>query len=604
MKNKKNSRNIIFLILSVSFLLSVLSFSCKNNNVSFSTALDEIDLDISNESYDSALDLLKKVIDKAEKSYDYISIYKRYMQLNKADSAEKVLKKGLSMIPDNPELLALYTKLLLQEKRNEEAYTLSKMLEGTKYGSLHSEAVLKNYETKHSKQDFFSNELYSIYLDAYNASKDPLWLKNCAILDMKEGNGKKAISIIPSAVKTAENAYFWALVMYDNGYFVEAVNYLNQAQKLKLYSKEVSPIEITALLSDAYLKLGNVEKAETTRENFLSKFDQSKITENDSYYLKILYFNDGYSEFLSNKLEACRNTVLRLVQQWPDYVPGLLLYADFAYKSNKNLKDDFLTRSVRAAGMESRDMKKVSDEPRIPISDAVYKLETCYEKTKNPVIYIKKYDLERKVNTSLTRKQQIAEIYQMMEKNLTNLDTYPSVIVSYAVGRLIAFGFTQNAYNIFKRYVINKYDFIQSESFYDQIIKTIKKMDLWECRYAAYFAAVQKKTVVALKLYEYIVNESISNNKNEYISPVAGWEDENNLAMIYSSIGRRDKAVTLYSKAISYTIIPDEKAESLYRLGCIQQEQDKNSDALRSFKYCVALNPDHAKAQQKLRSLK
>ena len=70
-----------------------------------------------------------------------------------------------------------------------------------------------------------------------------------------------------------------------------------------------------------------------------------------------------------------------------------------------------------------------------------------------------------------------------------------------------------------------------------------------------------------------------------------------NLAMIYSSTGKKDDAIKLYGKVSGRTQSYEVKSESLYRIGVLYYERKNNEDALKSLKYAVYLNPAHSKAR-------
>ena len=65
------------------------------------------------------------------------------------------------------------------------------MLQGTKYGTIYSESILKDtlskFENDKTKEVFNSIDYYPVYYDAYRGTKDNAWLRNCALLKLSSG---------------------------------------------------------------------------------------------------------------------------------------------------------------------------------------------------------------------------------------------------------------------------------------------------------------------------------------------------------------------------------------------------------------------------------
>ena len=107
------------------------------------SGMESIDIFIKNGDSSEAMRLLKKYEKKAYSSFARLGIYRRYMTLGEEKRAEKVLVKGLKKLPDNLELTAVYGHFLLRHGQLLKAIDITKILEGTKYGSIRSEALMK-----------------------------------------------------------------------------------------------------------------------------------------------------------------------------------------------------------------------------------------------------------------------------------------------------------------------------------------------------------------------------------------------------------------------------------------------------------------------------
>ena len=219
--NRKFSVRFLF-SLSLLFLLCLSSCSLKAEQKSLTSQFEVVDALISQNQLPSALKELKKIEKNAFDSWSYIGIYKRYARLGQTNSAEKILKKALKKNSDNEELLAVYSNFLLRHNRLEDASKYTEKLRGTKYASLNSEVFLRNALASNlaSGTSFYNDEnFYQIYLDAYKGSRNPVWLRNCAVCNLVRGFYDAAVSIVPEAYADVDDAFFWALVQYDSGRF-------------------------------------------------------------------------------------------------------------------------------------------------------------------------------------------------------------------------------------------------------------------------------------------------------------------------------------------------------------------------------------------------
>ena len=121
--------------------------------------------------------------------------------------AEKLLKKALKKNSRSPELRAIYATLLLRQNRLDEAKKMEEDLHGTKYGSVYSEVILKQAMQGEPADYYKDPKYYAIYYDAYRGSLNPIWIRNCAIFNLKDGRFDSASALLPGSFADADDAY-------------------------------------------------------------------------------------------------------------------------------------------------------------------------------------------------------------------------------------------------------------------------------------------------------------------------------------------------------------------------------------------------------------
>ena len=638
MKSRTRKYRVLSLIASA-ILLSVSVFSCAKKVVtvnSITATLDEVDLYISTGQTGEAVKLLKKT-DKPGLSPDIrLGIYKRYVTLGETEKAEKLLVSCLKKNPGNKKLIAVYSSLLLKKAKYKEALSYSKKLSGTQYGSLYAEALLRS-ETDSSKssvsfEDYFVDDYVPVYFDAYSGSKDNSWLRNCAAIRLVHGDLVQALKYHPENFDNTEDAYFWATVSYDNKKFVEAVEDLQKAKAIANVEiidsenfkdvktrKQNLNLKIFALLSDAYINLSEEKFAAEERDNmisYISSLDEDAVYEEDEKestnslpkidVMSVIYLNSALWALSKEDFSGAYNALKFEVEHYPDYVPGLIAYGNFAYNSTKNVLDDPVTLELRRLGLRSMDMEAYDNLPRVEVADALARMDDSLARFKNYQLYVARLDLEESVSSYHTDKNKLASIYQVVERNTLGTHLYPPEIARYAVHGIYLCDQKEEAENLFNKYLARRYKFDEKQDFYDEFFRKISKMETWEIEYTAWFATLNSKAKLAANIYEYIVfNEYLKNEKKiQEISPRATGAAMMNLAMIYSSTKRKDEAIKLYGKVASRAQRNEIKAESMYRIGVLYSEQDMKEEARQSLKYAVYLNPSHSMARLLLSKLK
>ena len=564
-----------------------------------------VDIQIAENQFADAVKQLKKIEKQTYDVWSYIGIYKRYAQIGEDKLAEKLLKKAIKKNSHNPELIAIYSTFLLRQNRLEEAKKLAEELHGTKYGSVYSEAALK-LAMQGETADFYKDpKYYSIYFDAYRGSLNPIWVRNCAIFNLKDGRFDGAAALVPPSFADADDAYFWALVLFDSGKYYEAISALEVSSSyLADYpdtaSRKIfrtSEIKQVALESDAYMAVSEMESAEAKRQELVCKLDNiDKLSPDDENLLSIIVVNSAVWAKNQYDDDSCADLLFYSVNRWPDNVAALILYSDFAYNSNLEREESMEIKNLRQNGISSVSMEKYDNRRKIPMSDAVYRLEQAMERTKDPYLAIARLDLKYKTDNSFTVKDKTADLWLQMENNYTEEEKYQMLLVQYVLSFLLKTNQKDDARELFTKYVSNTYSFNPKEDFWTQVGKNLSVMDERTAEFAAWFATDEKKFDEALRIYEYCVYESGGILYEGIVSPLVSTASCMNLADIYFSIGKKDKALDLYGKAAGRESKNYLRSDVFYRIASIYYAGGDKKNALRSVEYAILLYPNNARA--------
>ena len=610
-------KNLRILAVAAIFLQAIF-ISCSKNVTQYSvtSALDQIDALINQNQYKEAEKELGKLEKNAFGAWTSIGIFRRYSRMSLLEKAEKSIVQAIKANPENLELNAVYTNFLLKQNRIPEAVKAGKILQGTKYGSIYSESILKDtlskFENDKIKEVFNSIDYYPVYYDAYRGTKDNAWLRNCALLKLSSGAFADACKIKPAEIYGAEDAYFWALVTYDGNCFADSVNYAELAKKLYPVTtgkkrQKLSSEKIVSLIGDSYLALNDVEKAEEVRSEYLTSIKKSKgywnLGENseEETYLPIMFVNSAKWAKDNNELEKCAELLRFCVDNWKDYVPGLIGYADFAYNSSLVRKEDSETMELRDAGLATLEMEKYDNRAKLPLSDAVFRIEESLKRVKNSLLYIVRLDLKYKTEPNFSEKQKKADIWRILEENMLKPSVYEENLFDYAENFFLTTKNYDDAWKLFYKYIANKYSIKADNTFWDGLILKIHEISQKELEYAAYFATLSLRINDSLCLYESAVFES--GNKNQ-ISALVDDKSCANLAMIYYSVGNKNDALDLYGRITGRTTDIYLRSLAMYRMALIYYKDDDIKNARRCAEYAVSLNKKNTEARFLLAKIK
>ncbi len=580
----------------------------KAEQKSLTSQFETIDALINQSQMDLAVKSLKKIEKKAHDSWSNIAVFKRYILLGEKERADLLLKKALKKNSENLELLAVYSNFLIKENRFDEAKNYAKKLCGTKYSSLYSELILKsavNQKTQNensSKSLFYDEQqFYQIYLDAYNSTKNPIWLKNCAVFDLTNGYFEKASLLNPGVYADADDAFFWAEILYDAKKYYASLEVLEKSKKIMNdYQNKsrfmTSEVKIAALESDIYMALSDMENSQKIRQNLIDEIENIHITSEDEQYLPVIFVNSAIWEMNCGNADACADLLFYAVNKWTDYVPALVLYADFAYNSSLQRKEDTEILALRNAGITSMEMEKYDKRRKIPLSDAIYRIDTALEKKNDPYLEIVKLDLKYKTNKNLSEKEKNRDLWYLLEDIYETEKTYNYLLVQYALNYLLRTNQKTDAWKVFYDYVSQKNNFSEKRNFWEQFIEKINEIELPVCEFAGYFAAENKLVEEAVRIYEYCVYESAGFLEDGLISPNVSTQACMNLADIYFSIGKKDKALKLYGIISGRETKNSLRSDIFYRIANIYVAQGDIKNALRLAEYSYSLYPQSVRA--------
>ncbi|MCR4821819.1 MAG: hypothetical protein K5873_02985 [Treponema sp.] len=594
--------------------------------------LESVDIFIKNGDTGEAMSLLKKAEKKAYSSFARIGVYRRYMTLGEEKRAENVLTKGLKKLPDNEELSAVYGHFLLRHDRLSEAVKVTACLEGGQYGSIRSEALMKTLLETENITDLssplFSLGFTSTYYDMYVGTNDSRWLRNCALIYLLSGDYSMASSL-QRELEDSQDALFWAYVQYDSA------NYDMAAENLKMVTSPLLRESAALLASDAYMMLDDEESAENEREIFIKGQNASSAP--------ALYVNSSLYAFRHQKYRQAYEYLISALIAEPDFIPALISYGKLSWEDSQPVEMSALEESLRKTSLRTNKMREYDERPKFTIADALYRMDETLERESkaglkhNDDLIVERISLYLKNHPELNLTQKTVCIWEELERNRLGTNLYPSHLVQFAVQKFLSYGLFEEGRELFMNYIDAKFDLnyrqqsseagskdsVQTDifggekivkiplipesvarlAFGDRAADKTDKMEVWEVEYAAYFSLLEKNISAAKRLYEYVVFETggvksaNSSGNISSVSSLASPSSAANLAMIYSSWGERNKAMSLYSLAAGKAKSSQIKSKLLLRLAKLQIDSGDEESALTSLKYSLLLDMSNADAR-------
>lgn len=549
---------LFFVLLIVSSLLVLTGCTKKSADFSFATSMDTVDSMIALGQMKEANDLLKDASTVASEPNEWFAIYKRYIRTGNTKEAGKLMKKAYKKCPGNAEVAAVYAHHLIQEKNYDDAYKVAVRLENTPYGSILSELRLKKAK---AENNYLKREFVQTFCDAAYATGNDRYLRNAAVIEAYNGFIQNALALHPNGETYNEDKLFWALISYDAGNFAQTY--------IDLAMMEPSA-EVMMLKADAALYLDEQKSAFEFWKGAL-KYDPG--------ISPVPYYNLAHYAEL-NDMQAERGEFLILLMKYfPDYVPGLAAYGNYAYDITHREPEDAITSAVRKAGFKSLNMEQRDTAPVVPVEDALARMEELIAKTGDEAITVERAKLQWR-NADKSPDQKLVDVWFLLEKYPENEN-----LKYYAVWLLCKLKRYDEAQTMFSKFLVNKYG-------NNDIKDIVSSLSALECEYAAYLSAINVPNEqtpdykLAVKLYQNLVAHDTKS------VPVLM-----NYGLIRYSESHLQEAFDLYNKALRLTSDETMKAEIQYRMGCVYAAQKNIKDALMCLSYCLQLNPEHAKAR-------
>jgi tetratricopeptide (TPR) repeat protein len=416
-----------------------------------------------------------------------------------------------------------------------------------------------------------------------------------------KGDYKTAAALKPEAYADADDAFFWATVLYDGGEYYEAINavekskaFLRDYQNSNLF--KTSKIAQIALESDAYMALSDYEGAENIRQEILDEVLSLPKKRGDDKLIPVIMVNSAIWAQNQKDENATADLLFDIVNNYPDFVPALILYADFAYESSLEREEDDEIKALRRAGISSLAMEKYDNRRKIPLSDAIYRINQCLAHIKEPYLEIEKLDLQYKADKTISEKEKTRDLWTLLENNYQDGEKYKELLVQYALNYLLSTKQNDDAWSLFYKYVYDKYHFNDKEEFFVQFAERVKEINIPLAEFGGYFACMQKKQSEAFRIYEFCVFESGGISLDGQVSTRVGTGSCMNLADMYFANGDKQKAMELYGKASGRELNNKLRSLIFYRLANIYLASGDNKNALRSADYACSIDQENERA--------
>ena len=433
------------------------------------------------------------------------------------------------------------------------------------------------------------------FVKAAEATHNERWLVDAAVVEARRGNYKKAASLTPPLElfypSTTENerfAYFWALVNYDAGYYLECVD----------LCKLCGSIPDAALLaSDAWLMSGEEEAANNywlAIVNGASGNSASSGSANARKSIpKEIYCNAAMYAIDHNDLTNAYSILVDMVSKYPDFDEGLVVYANYALKTSGSM----ITEPYSV--LSTLQQQKMREIPSIPVSDALARIEkslaldieqtpgTPVSEKFRPALYVE-YLRTKWLSGNSTPIQSRKDILLALERFRLENECEP-YLADFAVCWMLRNYYENEAESFFYDYMAEKYG-LGAADFADNASMLKDR----ECMIAAWFRLKNGFIEDAQKLYETYVYER---------GCIGDTVATMNLAAIYNTYVSWQKALELYGTLAGTTKNLELASEVHYRMGTIQLAHKDEKNALLSLSYSIKLNPDNNRARHLLKTL-
>jgi tetratricopeptide (TPR) repeat protein len=281
----------------------------------------------------------------------------------------------------------------------------------------------------------------------------------------------------------------------------------------------------------------------------------------------------------------------QLVEQFPDFVNGLVFYGKFAYQSSKiKQPEDLLTLAVRKLGFRSIKMQEIDSMPLIPVSDALHRMDNFLDKyatseNKDKIQYYELMVERQKLLWLYENKYENSEknidMWYLLEKCTGNNEIYPEYLAKYATWLFIFSQRFEDAQNLLNTHLQNK----STKGNFDTML-------LWEKEYEAFLQGkLHKNYEAAFEIYENLTTDKMSVQALQ------------NYANICEAKFFYDKALRLYGMAQEKSNDSKEKSDIHYKIANVQIAKGSFDDAILSLNYSINLNPGNTKSRLILKKI-
>jgi len=554
-----------FFLLFLSILVLLSGCSNFSKESSLLSKFDQIDTYIATRQYREAFSLLKQAEKKSHGVYNQLGVVKRAFMLAENDWAEDLLIQMLNQYPDSLETRALYTHVLLRTNRYEQALAVASKLQGTQYGSLYAEARIQKQQalialdSKNEQNNWQKEEFVPLFVDLYKTTGNEKFLINSALIYLKKGEYAKAFSFHPQSMSVYDTTFFWALVSYDSQNWESALNdlsYISDSEQSK------------TLQADTYVQSGEIEKARKIWNILMADYSKASIP---------AYLNAARQSRLNGDLLDCYNCLKAALVEFPNSVPVLTAWGDYAILSSKPYTESSMDSVLRSAGLKTLSMQNRDKIPKVLPMDAVHTMQDVLTNTNNPELQLSCAKLLWEAE-KVDGDKRCSDMWLLLEKNrLANNGLYDTNICRYAIWL-----FLHNA----------KFDYAKSLLSYlpNESSKLATTHDI---EMKAWLAYKTGSFGDAISLYKTIRGL----NSTEKSSYIASYSALLNLGALYVSNGQKLAALSLYESALDLTNNNKYASELEYRIARIQIAEGKVDEALQSLNFCLKKNPANNRAR-------
>lgn len=592
------SRNFFVFCLLLLVSLFFVSCSVSSTITSIDVQLAQVDTLIAVREYDDAWTLLKKIAKDTQNPFDQLGVVRRALLLDQSEYVKTFLKDSIETFPDNEELLAVYIHTLMAEKLYEEALGYAPKLEGGKYGSLYAElrfrvdSLVLEDEAKKAAEgekvntiDYYSKDYLQAYVDIANSTGGGAYLRNVALIYALEGDMASAFSYHPKVMSAYDAPLFWAQISYDSLNFVQAV------EDLSFFDHSS---ETTALLADAYLHSGHDEDAKRVWLNSIERYPNEN---------REAWYNIVQSSLREGNMEQANILLFGLVEQFPDYIPGLTAYARFSLLEPLQSPATIFTPLLKDQGIQTLQMERDATIRQVNPFDALYRIEESLArlqaKNSPDSMYLILEDTKLRWDSSIppvSTRQRLIDVWALLEEHVQEPFGYDPLLVQYAVWYFCTQGMIDEANGLFTAHYATRY----LSSVEDEAVTAEKSpfagMENWEYEFGGYIALQQKRYADAEAWLRFFVDEGAF----RYATPISA---ALNLTSLYNGSGRRTEALGMYRDALRLTSDKLLQADIYYRMALIQHEIKETRSAKLSLNQCLSLDSSHNQARLLLKQI-